>query len=350
MSRPATRSTVRARLSEPPELRRQLEQEVRAALLQRGTDPEATVVEVRSAFKQGYSWLYEGVRPRLEGADIGEILIRFRRNDPPAEWPQQAIHTPVRWLHEIFPIGEVLARELGIDLDRIRFEQVLEGPTYQVEATDPDGEVILSESFDPKWVMRPYVDRFRDYERVRVTTGWIEARAADRTLADERIVTDPEAFWDHFQGTTLPAVYDHVMERHEGIPRGGNADAPFFGELVVEARLSEPDYRLEVDNEIHSTMDALHEEVYFGTIEFLRPDRPQLAWAGTHSSRPHHSRDAAQGGRFSGDRGHLLLRLRHLPAGGDRHLAGALRRDRRDAPRHPAHHHGAPLRPARTRA
>ena len=261
--------TVRARLSEPPEVRRQLEGEVRAALLERGADPEGTVVEVRSAFKQGYYWLYEGVRPRLEGADIGEILIRFRRNDPPAEWPQQAIHTPVRWLHEIFPIDEVLARELGIDLDRIRFEQVLEGPTYQVEVTDPDGEVILSESFDPKWVMRPYVDRFRDYERVRVTTGWIEVRAADRTLADERIVTDPEAFWDHFQGTTLPAVYDHVMERHEGIPRGGNADAPFFGELVVEARLSEPDYRLGVDNEIHSTMDALHEEVYFGTIEFF---------------------------------------------------------------------------------
>ena len=270
---PATASgepvTIHARLSEPPEVRRALEAEVRAALLERGADPAATVVEVRSAFKQGYYWLHEGVRPRLEGADIGEILIRFRRNDPPAEWPQQAIHTPVRWLHEIFPIDEVLARDLGIDLERIRFEQVLEGPTYEVEVTDLSGDVILSETFDPKWVLRPYVDRFRDYEQVRVTTGWIEARAGDRTLADERIVTDPEAFWDYYQGTVLPAVYDYVMDRHEGIPRGGNADAPFFGELVVEAQFSEPDYRLEVDNEIHSTMDALHEEVYFGTIEFF---------------------------------------------------------------------------------
>ena len=270
---PATASgepvTIHARLSEPPEVRRSLEAEVRTALLERGADPEATVVEVRSAFKQGYYWLYEGVRPRLEGADIGEILIRFRRNDPPVEWPQQAIHTPVRWLHEIFPIDEVLARDLGIDLETIRFEQVLEGPIYQVEVTDPAGDVILTEAFDPKWVLRPYVDRFRDYEQVRVTTGWIEARAGDRTLADERIVTDPEAFWDYYQGTTLPAVYDYVMDRHEGIPRGGNADAPFFGELVVEAQFSEPDYRLDIDNEIHSTMDALHEEVYFGTIEFF---------------------------------------------------------------------------------
>ena len=261
--------TVRARLSEPPEVRRQLEEEVRAALLERGADPEGSVVEVRSAFKQGFSWLYEGVRPRLEGADIGEILIRFRRNDPPEDWPQQAIHTPVRWLHEIFPIDEVLARELGIDRDRIRFEQVLEGPTYDVEVTDSNGDIILTDSFDPKWVLRPYFDRFRDYEHVRVTTGWIEASAGGRSLADERIVTDPEAFWDYYQGTTLPAVYDYVMERHEGIPRGGNADAPFFGELVAEVQLSEPDFRLGIDNEIHSTMDALHEEVYFGTIEFF---------------------------------------------------------------------------------
>ncbi len=261
--------TIHARLSEPPEVRRALEAEVRAALLERGADPEATVVEVRSAFKQGYYWLYEGVRPRLEGADIGEILIRFRRNDPPAEWPQQAIHTPVRWLHEIFPIDEVLARDLGIDLERIRFEQVPDGPTYEVEVTDASGDVILTDTFDPKWVLRPYVDRFRDYEQVRVTTGWIEARAGARTLADERIVTDPEAFWDYYQGTVLPTVYDYVMDRHEGIPRGGNADAPFFGELVVEAQFSEPDYRLDIDNEIHSTMDALHEEVYFGTIEFF---------------------------------------------------------------------------------
>ncbi|MXY30986.1 MAG: hypothetical protein F4Y48_07240 [Gammaproteobacteria bacterium] len=261
--------TVHARLSEPPEVRRALEAEVRAAILERGANPDATVVEVRSAFKQGYYWLHEGVRPRLEGAAIGEILIRFRRNDPPAEWPQQAIHTPLRWLHEIFPIDEVLARDLGIDLERIRFEQVPEGPTYEVVVTDSGGDVILTETFDPKWVLRPYVDRFRDYEQVRVTTGWIEARAGDRTLADERIVTDPEAFWDYYQGTTLPAIYDYVMDRHEGIPRGGNADAPFFGELVVEAQFSEPDYRLDIDNEIHSTMDALHEEVYFGTIEFF---------------------------------------------------------------------------------
>ena len=282
---------VEARLSEPPALRRQLEREARQALIDAGAPASAVEVRVLSAFKQGFSWLEEVILPQLAtgnddggaaaeagasagagpdgGADIGEVVIRFRRNDPPPEWPQQAIHTPVRWLHEIFPIDEVLARELGLDLERIRFEETTAGPIYEVAVTDAGGNTILEDAFEPRWVLRPYFDRFRDYEHVRVTTGWIHATAADRTLVDERITTDPEAFWDHYQSVVLPAVYDYVMDRHDGIPAGGSADAPYFGELTVELAMSEPNYRLEIDNEIHAPMDALHEEIYFGTIEFF---------------------------------------------------------------------------------
>jgi len=260
---------LEVRVSEPPEVRARLAEEARTALIDAGADPTGTNVLVLSAFKQGYSWLYEVVRPRLEGRDPGEIVIRFRRNEAPEAWPQQAMHTPVRWLHEIFPIDEVLARDLDLELEQIRFEEVTEGATYEIEVRDASGREILRDTFEPKWVMRPYFDRFQDYEHVRVTTGWLRATAGDRTLADERIVTDPEAFWDYFQGTVLPALYDHVMAVHEGLPRGGSADAPFFGELTVELDMSEPDYRLGIDNEIHAPMDALHEEIYFGTIEFF---------------------------------------------------------------------------------
>ncbi|HSH75138.1 MAG TPA: M14 family zinc carboxypeptidase, partial [Longimicrobiales bacterium] len=260
---------LEVRLSEPPEVRTRIAEEARRVLVDAGADPARTDVRVLSAFKQGYSWLHDAVRPRLAEADIGEIVVRFRRNEPPEEWPQQAIHTPVRWLHEIYPIDEILSTELGLPLERIRFEEVREGPTYEVLVRDAAGTPILTETFEPKWVVRPYFDRFSDYERVRVATGWITARSGGRVLADERITTDPEAFWDYFQADVLPAVYDYVMERHEGLPRGGSLDAPFFGELTVELEMSEPDYRLGVDNEIHAPMDALHEEIYFGTLEFF---------------------------------------------------------------------------------
>jgi hypothetical protein len=262
---------VEARLSEPPEVRGRIEEEARRALVDAGADPAGTDVEVLSAFKQGYSWLYDRIRPQLapHAQDIAEIVIRFRRNDPPEDWPQQAIHTPVRWLHEIFPIDEVLADELDVPLERIRFEETRDGPTYEMQAFDSARTLILADVFEPKWVLRPYFDRFRDYEQVRVTTGWLSARAGNRTLADERIPTDPETFWDYYQSDVLPAVYDHVMKLHEGLPRGGSIDAPFFGELTLEVEMSEPDHRLGVDNEIHAPLDALHEEVYFGTLVFF---------------------------------------------------------------------------------
>ena len=262
---------MEARLSEPPEIRRRVADEARRRLIEAGADPAGTRVQVLSAFKQGFSWLRESVGPRLEGHEIGEIVVEFLRNEPPEAWPQQAMHTPLRWLHEIFPIDEVLAADLGLAHEVIQYKIVDEGPTYRVRASAPDGSVIVDETFDPVWVLRPYFDRFDDYEQVRVTTGWITATsvAPADTLVHERIVTDPEWFWDRYQSRTLPAVYDYVMDRHRGNPRGGGTDAPFFGTLTVELEMSEPDYRLDIDNEIIAPMDALHEEVYFGTIEFF---------------------------------------------------------------------------------
>src|SRR5205085_10577960 len=46
-------------------------------------------------------------------------------------------------------------------------------------------------------------------------------------------------------------------------------DAPFFGELTVDLTLSEPEYALPVDQEQISSMEALHEEIYFNTIHFF---------------------------------------------------------------------------------
>src|SRR5437762_11919986 len=175
---------------------------------------------------------------------------------------------PTRWLLELYPIDEILATELKLDRSKIKFEMTpLGSPAYEVVAAARDGSELLRRTFEPKVVERPFFDRFPDYERVRVTTGWIKADVAGRTAIDERIATDPERCWDHFQSKTLPALYDHVMALGNGKPRA--EDAPFFGELTVDLSLSEPEYRLPIDQEQISTMEALHEEIYFNTLHFF---------------------------------------------------------------------------------
>ena len=260
--------TLEARLSEPPEIRRQIEQQARAELVKAGADEKATSVTILSAYKQGYSWLYDVVRPALAGKAVDQMTIRFAEVGPPSGWRQQGMFAPTRWLLEIYPIDEILAKELKVDLKKIRFEMTPIGsPAYEVIATARGGTELLRRSFEPKFVERAFFGRFPDYEHVRVTTGWIRADIAGRTVTDERIETDPERFWDHFQEKTLPALYDHVMALSHGKPRP--EDAPFFGELTVDLSLSEPEYRLPVDQEQISSMEALHEEIYFNTIHFF---------------------------------------------------------------------------------
>jgi hypothetical protein len=259
--------TVHARLSEPPEIRRQIEQQARAELIKAGADATATTVTVLSAYKQGYSWLYDVVRPALTAKSVDRITIKFAEIGPPSGWKQQGMFAPTRWLLELYPIDEILASELSVDLKNIKFEMMPIGsPAYEVVATAGGAEV-LRQTFEPAIVERPFFDRFPDYERVRVTTGWINADVAGRSAIDERIATDPERFWDRFQSKTLPALYDHVMALSKGKPRP--EDAPFFGELTVDVTMSEPEYRLPVDQEQISTLEALHEEIYFNTLHFF---------------------------------------------------------------------------------
>jgi len=261
-------AVVEARLSEPPQVRRRIEQQAREELVKAGADEKASNVVVLSAYKQGYSWLDEMVRPALAGKNVGAIKIRFAEIGPPADWKQQGMFAPTRWLLELYPIDEMLATELHIDVGKITFEMTPIGsPAYEVVATAPDGSELLRRTFEPKFVTRAFFDRFPDYERVRVTTGWIKGEVANRTVIDERIETDPERFWDRFQSSTLPALYDHVMALGRGKPRP--EDAPFFGELTVDLSLSEPEYRLPIDQEQISSMEALHEELYFNTIHFF---------------------------------------------------------------------------------
>ncbi|MEO8499649.1 MAG: M14 family metallopeptidase [Vicinamibacteria bacterium] len=259
---------IEARLSEPPAVRAAIEKQVRAELVAAGAPDAGLSVSVLSAYKQGYSWLIDSVMPRLAGKPIDTVTLKFAEIGPPPEWKTQTVFAPTRWLLESYPFADVMARDLKLDLKQIVIEKMPIGsPAYEVSVKAKDGSSILNERFEPKWVLRSMFDRIPDYEKTRVTTGWIEATVSGVKVADARVVTDYERFWDIFQSQILGRLYDHVMAVHKGKPKP--EDAPYFGEMRVDLTLSEPDYRLGIDEEQISATEMLHEEIYFNTIHFF---------------------------------------------------------------------------------
>jgi hypothetical protein len=259
--------SVHLRVSEPPEIRASLEAEIRSELAARGAP--AIEVTVLSAYKQGYSWIVDEVLPRLESeglADaVADIRIEYHTLDEADDVRWQTIAAETRWLQELYPVDAVLARDLGIDTDRITFHPVRSpGSIYRVEATDAEGAVLLDDAFHPTWVVRPFFDLFPEYEQIRVTTGWLTASVGDDTLVDERIVTDPERFWDRLQTDVYGRMIEYVMDIQDGSPSGGNA--PYFDEFRVDLRLSEPDHRIGIQEEVISSLEAMHEDIYFETL------------------------------------------------------------------------------------
>ena len=261
----ASRGRVLVRVSEPPEIRRALEVEIRTALETRGASRDAFEVEVLSAYKQGFSWLNDSVLPRLRGAPIGSIEIEYHtlKESEEVRWQRVASHT--RWLQELYPIDAVLARELGIAESAVTFTpRVDDDPIYTVTVRGAGGETLLEDSFTPKYVVRPFFDLFPEYEQVRVTTGWVTVEVDGQAVLDRRIETDPETFWDILQTDTYRRIVDYVMDVQQGRP--SSANAPYYDEFQIDLRMSEPNYRIGVDEEVISSLEALHEDLYFETL------------------------------------------------------------------------------------
>ncbi|MEX2528921.1 MAG: M14 family metallopeptidase [Gemmatimonadota bacterium] len=287
---PAVPLFLEVRVSEPPEVRRALQAEFAQAVAQtlEGASFPTGAVEVRvlSAYKQGFSWLEDAVLPRLrpQAHEVDRIIIRYRHLQDSDELPWSQLESDTRWIQELFPIDAVLARELEISDSAVVFQAMPAddgGPVYQLQVLDGSGQVILEEGFDPRYVIQPYFHLYPDYEQVRVSTGGIRLVAYDEnrsgsretlmdsgeTLVDQRIRTDLELFWDAWQEEVLPSLRDYLMEIHEGAITPGTA--PFFDELDIRVRLSEPNQRIGVDEEVISSLESMHNDLYFNTLAFV---------------------------------------------------------------------------------
>jgi len=252
-----------ARVSEGPEERRKL-----AAQLQQMLGSHATV-EVLCAFKQGYSWLMDEIAPALAGKPVASLRIEFAKNVDPTNI--RTMQSEARWVQELYPVDEMLARKLSIPLDKIALEEIEEPtatrPTYRVHALDAAGTEILTRDFTVSSVMQPYNAVIPRYEQVQVETGWVRLEAAGNVVLNQRILTDIEELWDHYQNQTLPKVYQFVLSQAHGDLRA--EFSPPFDTIKLDIHLSEPDYSLDLDRERISSLEALQEDTLYSTDVFM---------------------------------------------------------------------------------
>ncbi|MCX6544037.1 MAG: M14 family zinc carboxypeptidase [Acidobacteria bacterium] len=257
---------LEVRLSEPPEIRKSLVEQAQAELTKAGAVKPR--VKVLSAYKQGYLWLTEQVIPELKGKGGRSVHIKVLTHKPDFTKKYKFYMVPSRWLQELFPVDEVFERDLGIRKDAFTMELVDDQKDiYAVEVADGAGKIVYRGTFNPKFVEREYLDKFPGWANVEVTTGWISATVNGQSAVDARIATDPERLWDYYQAKVLPKVYDHVMKVTAGRPTTDKQ--PFFRDLDIEVWMSEPDFRIGVDEEQISSLESLHEDLYFVTLDFF---------------------------------------------------------------------------------
>ena len=258
--------TVELRVNESPELRAELATEIRRVVTDRGGT--AGRVTVLSAFKQGLSWLTDDIAPRLEGRAVSTIEIAWRPFEVDVTGDDRFHNEPARWLNELYPADELLATALDLPIDAFTFVARPDlGAVYEITATDMTGGLVLRETFSPASYERPYLEAFPEVATSTVTTGWLTLTVDGERVVDERVPTDLDRIWDHYQASTLAHVLDHVNATTGDAPTADKA--PYFHTLRIDLEASEPDFRLGLDEEQVSALESLHDSFYFDTLDFF---------------------------------------------------------------------------------
>jgi hypothetical protein len=243
-------------VSEPREVRAELEKRLLAEL------GENVGVRVLSAYKLGLSWLREIVIPALSDlGDVDRVEIRYA----PFE-AEGYLDLRIRWLQELFPGDELLSAALGIPLEAIDLVEGTSGETHELTAFR-EGEAVWRDGISVFARSLPYVPIGAAKESVMASTGGVRLTAEGRVELERTIATDCDRFWGWFQAEVLPAVAEHIEQVTGGEPRADRQ--PFFDALEVDVWVSEPDESLGLREELDSAAEALHEDVYFGALDWF---------------------------------------------------------------------------------
>jgi hypothetical protein len=192
--------------------------------------------------------------------------ISAQRVDAPNAW----MDPPIRLLQELYPIDDILAAGLGIGRDRVSFA-LNEGARtqgYRLIARDPDGAIIHDSEYLVSLSERTYLDEFPGIGKVHPGTGRVSLSIAGADRWEASFPTDLERIWDAYQTKVLPACRKRVEEVSNGRVDAGLQ--PFFAQLRLDIDASEPDETLPVRHDRVSSLESLHEDLYFAGLDYFQ--------------------------------------------------------------------------------
>ncbi|NLW23180.1 MAG: hypothetical protein GXY88_08035 [Tissierellia bacterium] len=284
---PGDKVEIYGALSEEMDVRNNLANEIERELEKIGASLEKC--QIICAYKQGFSWIEEVILPQLEGKKVHRVEIAFKPFLPEGqtEWldeygatpsyhnidaddPDKWFDVPIRFLQELYPVDDIIAKELGIDRDRIEFVayEGKEDITYKLKAFGEKDENIFTSTYKVAYSERPYLDDFPQMGKVHPSTGFIRVLVNGEEIVHERIATDLENIWDIYQREVLPECIKFVESK---IGDNLSIEAqPFFAELRLEVNASEPDYPLPFREDMISSLNSFHEDLYFVGADYFK--------------------------------------------------------------------------------
>lgn len=274
-------------LSEEMDIRNKLADEIDTELKKRAAVPNK--IRIICAYKQGISWIEEDILPQLAGKNIKKIKISFKPFLPEGvtEWaeeygatpsyhnvdtnsPDKWFDLPIRYLQELYPVDDIIAEKLQIHRERVEFARYdgRQDITYEFKAYAENEDEAFTAVYKAAYSERPYIDDYPQMGKVHPSTGYIKVVVNGEEIVNEYVATDVENIWNIYQQEVLPGCRRFIEEKT------GNSISiqaqPFFSRLHLEVTASEPDYPLPYREDLISTLDALHEDMYFAGADYFK--------------------------------------------------------------------------------
>ncbi|MEW6258687.1 MAG: M14 family metallopeptidase [Thermodesulfobacteriota bacterium] len=276
---------VTAQISKPRMERKAMAQRIARMLGELGYEAH---VEVLNAYKPGLSWLLDAVLPKLVPIRerVAGICIEYR----PFEPEMKSLETRSRWVQELFPGPDRMAEVLELPVERIQMKENHHlTETYRLTAWNGAEESVAVEAFSPRTTsMRymaatesgPWIHPATAGMRIEVVRSEEAFAPSDQpiseigqdgsefgVLLDKSFPTDREWFWRIFLEDWLPVMETEMVRRMQ---RESFEDAlAFWEDIRIDVAIEETDERLGIGDERICPMEALHEDIYFGLLDWF---------------------------------------------------------------------------------